>query len=279
MICSSVGLFHLLCWILGRSFILESCALYSVLEKMLQLCIWWLPFSIFSLLGSFCYLEHSSNFLIFHAYFTCFVLFLYSLRDSCGFIFDLSNSTPLPPISALLLLISKSFYFQTSFLDHIFCLFVLFCVCNVFSYLTEDSCEFSFPSSFCYVWPFSVCLGLQPSHQRFFLNDLVTDSDLKGKIQNFSGIERISLAYELRCILSIFTLGSSGWASLLSKNLSSISLGLSLGLQKRKLFQSHIPCLADHILRSDKIGISTFRIYTVLIFPISVWYTWIPSQS
>lgn len=159
------------------------CTLFSS-GKILQLCVWWLPFSIFSLLGSFCYLEHSSNFLIFHAYFTCFVLFLYFLRDSCGFIFDPSNSAPPPPISALLLLISKSFYFQTSFLDHIFC---LFCFVSVTSYLSEDNCELSFPSSFCYVWPFSVCLGLQLSHQRFFLNALVADSDLKGKIQNFSG--------------------------------------------------------------------------------------------
>lgn len=140
-------------------------------------------FSLF--LGLFCYLEHSSNFLIFHADFICFVLFLYLLRNSCGFIFDPFNSIPLPPstISALLLLISKSFYFPTSFVDHIFCLFSFVSVTSFLTY----SCKFSFPSSFCYVWPFSVCLGFQFSHQRYFLNPLVADSDLKGKIQNFTG--------------------------------------------------------------------------------------------
>lgn len=47
----------------------------------------------FSLLGSFCYKECSSNSLIFHAYSTYFVLFLCFLGDSCGFIFDPSNDT------------------------------------------------------------------------------------------------------------------------------------------------------------------------------------------
>lgn len=157
-ICLGVVYFHTLCGALGRAFMLES----HVLQFWKKCCNYVLNdflLFFFSLLGSFCYMECSSNSLIFHAYSTYFVLFLFwEIPVALSLILPM---TPAPNFCFLAFNFQKLlFILKFPFSDNI--LFLLFC-CSIFSYLSEDvsqSCEVLATK---FLWPFPICPGLQLS--------------------------------------------------------------------------------------------------------------------